>query len=503
MEDVSRGGRGLRASAPEFTFQDVRKHSDSFHGYSASSSDISISTAEDDVTLSDDVPSFRNLNYLVNSKAGNLAGSSLIETTRKQSLGSPSRQPRKNIVFQENLSEKSCMTEDLFEESRLVRSSKKKVDWIFCSHQITSSLPTTINQYHSLYQIEETSSGVPVFLNYRCLSSSDGKVYLLRRVLGAVPFDSQFVLKCVERWKKIRHPSVVPLCEVFSTFAFTQGAANELVFVYPFYDNAQIFRKVYLPSEDEENKQVFPLPEKVIWTILIQLISSLDALHSAEMVAGESLSSSGILVVGTHRIRLNKCGIAESLSTDSVGSKNYSQYSTSFVLDIERKKQDDVWRLMHLLFLLTLRSHASIVKNGVLQIGVNDALNVLQSMAFYSHDILHILSFLVDHYNRTLPVSITQICSIVAPQIIYDYGHVWLHADTLEAELDRRLNSSRLFQLISLFGFVLDWDDSSTISQWSETEDKFVLRLFYDYMFHPYDNEVRRFFLHSHGFIFF
>ncbi|GJD09559.1 PAB-dependent poly(A)-specific ribonuclease subunit PAN3 [Galdieria sulphuraria] len=341
MEDVSRGGRGLRASAPEFTFQDVRKHSDSFHGYSASSSDISISTAEDDVTLSDDVPSFRNLNYLVNSKAGNLAGSSLIETTRKQSLGSPSRQPRKNIVFQENLSEKSCMTEDLFEESRLVRSSKKKVDWIFCSHQITSSLPTTINQYHSLYQIEETSSGVPVFLNYRCLSSSDGKVYLLRRVLGAVPFDSQFVLKCVERWKKIRHPSVVPLCEVFSTFAFTQGAANELVFVYPFYDNAQIFRKVYLPSEDEENKQVFPLPEKVIWTILIQLISSLDALHSAEMVAGESLSSSGILVV-----------VKTILNTALL----------LYLILKERSKM----------------IHASIVKNGVLQIGVNDALNVLQ-----------------------------------------------------------------------------------------------------------------------------
>lgn len=329
-----------------------------------------------------------------------------------------------------------------------------------------------------------------MFLNYRSFSSLDGKVYLLRRVVGAVPFDSQFVIKCAERWRRVRHPSIVPLCEVFSTFAFSQGAANELVFVYPFYNNAQVFQKVYLPDENDSNKELYPLPEKVVWTIFIQLISSLEALHSAGIVAGESLSPSGILVLGTHRVKLNKCGIAESLSSDSSEGKSYSHHSSFFALDIDSKKKDDIWRLMHILFLLTLRSQRSIVKKGMLQIGVNDALTVLQNMRIYSDDILNVLSFLVDHYNRSLPVSVTQISSIVAPQIVCDYSHVWLHTDTLDAELDRRLNSSRLFQLFSLFGFVLEWDDGSATSQYSETEDKYILRLFFDYMFHPYDNET-------------
>ncbi|GJQ09307.1 hypothetical protein GpartN1_g1098.t1 [Galdieria partita] len=495
MEEASRGGKGLRASAPEFTLQSTKKQSDILYGSSSSSRDGSRAEADTDVASSDVISPLRNPNYSVAPNCSSLTGSSLVEL-RKQSVGSPSRQTRNKTFFQENLSERSHITKDLFEADHSVQNVRNRVDFLFRSPQMNTSLPTTINQYHSLCQ--EKSSGVPVFLNYRSLSSLDGKVYLLRRVLGAVPFDSQFVVKCVERWKKVRHPSIVPLCEVFSTFAFTQGAANELVFVYPFYDKAQVFRKVYIPDENEENNLLFPLPEKVIWTIFIQLISSLDALHSAEMVAGESLSSSGILVVGTHRVRLNKCGIAESLSTDSVGSNSYSQYSTSFAFDIERKKQDDIWRLMHLLFLLTLRCQTSIIKNGVLQIGVNDALNVLQNIGFYSHDTLNILSFLVDHYNRSLPISVTQICSIIAPRIIYDYGHVWLHADILEAQLDSRLNSSRLFQLISLFGFVMDWDDGSTISQWSETEDKYILRLFYDYMFHPYDNKKKRFFDISH-----
>lgn len=57
-------------------------------------------------------------------------------------------------------------------------------------------------------------------------------------------------------------------------------------------------------------------------------------------------------------------------------------------------------------------------------LGVNDALTVLQNMRIYSDDILNVLSFLVDHYNRSLPVSVTQISSIVAPQIVCDYSHV-------------------------------------------------------------------------------
>jgi len=60
-------------------------------------------------------------------------------------------------------------------------------------------------------------------------------------------------------------------------------------------------------------------------------------------------------------------------------------------------------------------------QNGL---GVNEALNVLQQTAIYSDDILNILAFLVDHYNRSLPVSVTQILSLVTPQIVHDYSHV-------------------------------------------------------------------------------
>jgi len=488
MEEVSKGIKSLRASAPEFTLQSGTSesaetlHSSFFTGLEGTAIQLEKASPEK-------AGSSRNPTFSVKPKNNSLEGSPSRDSGKKQPLNtSPSRQPRRSPVTQDN--SKSCLTRDIFETSHSAESIKRKIENIFCSSQVSSNLPTAINQYHSLYQIEEKPSGVPGCLNYRSLSSSDGKVYLLRRVLGNSQFDSQFVIKCVERWKRVRHPSIVPLCEAFTTFAFTQGAANELVFVYPFYDNAHVFREVYLSND--MNMQLSPLPEKIIWTLFVQLTSSLDALHSAEMIAGESLSPNGILVVGTHRIRLNKCGVAETLSTDAVGSRSYSQHGLYFLNDFQRKKQEDVWRLMHLLFLLTLRSQASIVKNGVLQVGVNEALNVLQQTAIYSDDILNILAFLVDHYNRSLPVSVTQILSLVTPQIVYDYSHVWLHADRLEAELNRRLNASRLFRIISLFGFVLDWEDGSTNPQWSETEEKYILRLFFEYMFHPYSNEVRK-----------
>lgn len=46
---------------------------------------------------------------------------------------------------------------------------------------------------------------------------------------------------------------------------------------------------------NDMNMQLSPLPEKIIWTLFVQLTSSLDALHSAEMIAGESLSPNGII----------------------------------------------------------------------------------------------------------------------------------------------------------------------------------------------------------------
>lgn len=80
-------------------------------------------------------------------------------------------------------------------------------------------------------------------------------------------------------------------------------------------------------------------------------------------------------------MKLNKCGIAESLSSDSSEGKSYSHHSSFFALDIDSKKKDDIWRLMHILFLLTLRSQRSIVKKGMLQIGIREKLGIFNGFS--------------------------------------------------------------------------------------------------------------------------
>lgn len=107
--------------------------------------------------------SSRNPTFSVKPKNNSLEGSPSRDSGKKQSLNtSPSRQPRRSPVTQDN--SKSCLTRDIFETSHSAESIKRKIENIFCSSQVSSNLPTAINQYHSLYQIEASYRKLVVFM---------------------------------------------------------------------------------------------------------------------------------------------------------------------------------------------------------------------------------------------------------------------------------------------------------------------------------------------------
>eukprot|EP00871_Galdieria_phlegrea_P005939 jgi/Galph1/832/GphlegSOOS_G5567.1 len=488
MSDAAGAGKSLRASAPEFTFQgvpgNVQQSSDSI----ASPSRIPRHSRQT-ASPNKGKHSPKTHSYSQEDSASESQGEKQIYASR----GISRTAQRKAKLEDKN--ERYYITRDIFDKSFSAESSKRKVEEVFDVSK-EPNVPNIVNKYHSLKLIEEHVGSNAACLNYRSISATDGKLYILRRIVGNVPYDAHHVVKTVEKWKQIRHPGVVPLCEAFTTFAFSQGAANELIFVYPFYHDAQVFGKVFLSTEG--NLTCIPLDEEVVWTLFIQLVSSLDALHAENMIAGDSLSITGsfhrnidserfehfvgILVVGKNRIKLSKCGIGDALSAESVGG--YSAYNTVSYSDTERKKMEDIWRLLSIMILIILRSETSIVQHGMLKTDVNEAFRALKSLGIYSSHLLQVLELLVESYNNNRALNIVDISSMISSQLLYDYDHVWFHAENLENELSRRLNSTRLFQLLSLFGFILSLDDPRLTSQWSETSDKYILRLFLEYMFY-------------------
>lgn len=56
--------------------------------------------------------------------------------------------------------------------------------------------------------------------------------------------------------------------------------------------------------------------------------------------------------------------------------------------------------------------------------------------------------------------------------------------DVLEAELSREMENGRLFRLVAKMNTVLERVEHGTDDAWSETGDRFMLKLFRDYVFH-------------------
>lgn len=62
-------------------------------------------------------------------------------------------------------------------------------------------------------------------------------------------------------------------------------------------------------------------------------------------------------------------------------------------------------------------------------------------------------------------------------------------ADALEGELCKELDNGRLFRLMVKLGFINERPEYDFSTNWSETGDRFPLKLFRDYVFHQVDEE--------------
>jgi len=65
--------------------------------------------------------------------------------------------------------------------------------------------------------------------------------------------------------------------------------------------------------------------------------------------------------------------------------------------------------------------------------------------------------------------------------------------DTLEMELQRDIESARMFRLLTKLGTVVDRTELNMDTAWSETGDRYMLKLFRDYMFHQVMEDGRPF----------
>lgn len=355
-----------------------------------------------------------------------------------------------------------------FISDKLREELQKKNEAINQVIDITSpeyqNFPRELHVYHSFNIIDEhhekttKSFGYPTSI-YKVISSIDGKAYALRRVEG-YRLTNEVAMKSIENWRRIEHSNIVSLKEAFTTKAFGD---HSLIFVYDYYPLSSTLESKYLSNQGSS------ISETKLWSIIIQISSALKVIHSAGLAA-RTLKANKILVTEKNRIRLNCCGMLDLLNYD--GGKNYLHY-----------QQEDLLHFGQLIVLLACGSN----------VPVHDLSSSMDYISkHYSPDIKSFIFGLLSNPNPMK--NIDNIIAIIGTtRFLQEIENTNHYTDYLQNELGRELENGRLVRLLCKLGTINERPEFDMDPSWSETGDRYLLKLFRDYTFHQVDENGKPF----------
>ncbi|KAH8918740.1 hypothetical protein BT69DRAFT_1285426 [Atractiella rhizophila] len=316
-----------------------------------------------------------------------------------------------------------------------------------------NSLPSRVHNYHSLQRLEESSSAFASYKSstYRAVSCEDGEYYVLKRIEGfRLHFEK--AITAVEKWTLFRHPSIGQLKEAFTTKSFGD---QSIVFVYEYYPGAKSLKQANFWQNPSLNPTVH---EKSLWSYILQIVIAVKAVHSRGL-AVRFPESSCLLFLPSNRIRVATCGILDVLFYDG---DSLSDHQTA----------------------------------DFTQLG-----NIIVSMACnFSFDLHKAMEWISTHYSPNLtrllryllapPPSpknlddVLIICSSNLPDVLQTNLET---SEALEKNLLLEIGDSQKFKLLCKLSFINERPEFQRDPRWSETGDRYLLKLFRDYVFHQVD----------------
>jgi len=236
-----------------------------------------------------------------------------------------------------------------------------------------------------------------------------------------------------------------------------------------------------------------PLPESMIWSCLVQLVSAVKAVHaknlavrtlqlnhvltqeSASSASGASFSNYGLPKL---RLRINCVGVIDILEYES------------------RKPLDELQRAdMRALgcILLSLATGQEIT--------VNDLYNANQTQQQQGQVLLEYFQYVQQNYSRELfvlvnsllspsaaPPSVQNVALSMASRVFEELDSAHESIDAMNTTLTGIFESGRALRLVLKLAFVNERPEFGIDKNWSESGDCYILKLFRDYVFHQCDD---------------
>lgn len=393
---------------------------------------------------------------------------------------------------------------DMYANGGLRESARAEVAVLLGRAHPALAVPELVGAYYAVVPLEPGPrpafgrAGGPHTLTYKAVSAARGTATALVRVVGAPPAGSVQIQKVGQAWRNVRHPALLCLKEVFTTRQFGAAAAagsastgvlpaNEVVFAYEFASRADTLHNVFLGGMPPDHR-FHRLAESTLWAIASQLLSALAIVHANRLALRDALSTARVLVTGRNRVRVSCVGLSDAFDPQGAdhvpatgpGARHTNQDRAAAL------QREDLANLGVILATLALRIDPKLVRSGVMMCSDDIIVDGLRRCP-YSEDFAALVGTLRSAARPGAQVSTTQVLSLVGPRMAQELGNVWTHCDALESKLFVEFDSSRMFQLMGLLGFVNERSDAGVEPQWSETGDRYLLKLFRDYVFHRVD----------------
>lgn len=391
---------------------------------------------------------------------------------------------------------------DIYANASLRENARTEVAVLLGRPHPALPVPEVVGNYYAIVPLEPSpspvfgSSGPPGIL-YKGVSATRGSATALLRIVGHPPASSQQIIRASDAWKRVRHPGILCFREAFTSRQFTTVPSttmvpvNEIVFAYEFASRADTLFNVFLNAPSPDHRY-HPLSEATLWAIATQLLSALAVVHSHRLALRGALTSTRVLVTGRNRVKIGYVGLNDALDpggADHIPTNNAHNRSNLTYDSAAPLQKADLAAIGHLLATLALRIDSKFVRGGVLLRAEDAAVEALRRSTPYSNDFTVLITSLLSAALPSSQITTNQILGMIGPRVALELGNVWTHSDAIENKLFVEFDSSRMFRLVCLLGFVNERADAGVEPQWSETGDRYMLKLFRDYVFHRVDDD--------------
>ena len=311
-------------------------------------------------------------------------------------------------------------------------------------------------RYHSAFPLDDNSRhrgaggsfGYPSSV-YKVVDKADGQLYTLRRFDNVRSITSSVLSSAQARWTAVRHPSIVSLYSI----SVERGA---VFFAHAYHPGAQTVQHSLLSPKNAHNA---PVSESLLWRLIGQLLSGIRNVHSRNM-AVRSISASHVLLTSGTRFRFANVGVMDVLEFES----------RKTLLDMQR---EDLFQLG--LIALSVASRVMISFKDI-----DSAMTMLQQ--HFSHELYETLAVMISGTHNA-----QQVCAIMSSKMCDELDLAMASSDALHLNLQNEYENGRLLRLLFKLGFINERPEHSLSPSWSETGDRYVLKLFRDYLFHQTD----------------